>query len=363
VAIFIARQSSAGGGGGGSLTDGGTTTINGSGFGTNVSVANQEWLGGVNGVIEGIANNTTWISVARTNWTFPGGHVQRITTLASLNGTKSLGNLNFSDASNYQFGTKFDTGGYRVCTVRVPVYVYNSANSTTGQVKFLRFVGGPIADDQGIDDDDVPNCYVSRFWNGIESNFAVNEGTPDLIGYIDPKVSGDIGFRGEWMEKQTTRAGDWYIFEFQFTAPSAAGVADGALRWRTYNATTGAVKSAGEVTSRAWWQSTSNAFRYLTLQGYMGNTLADGSEVYFDRDIYITWNTSGTTPPKYILLGDASTFAACTKLTTCRWTGSWSDTQITGVEVNKGYHSNLTGKYWYVMSAPGSPINSNGIAA
>lgn len=83
-------------------------------------------------------------------------------------------------------------------------------------------------------------------------------------------------------------------------------------------------------------------------------------EYYWDRDIYIAWNPDTSTAPKFLLLGDASTYATCTNFTICPYT-SWASDNITAT-INQGVHANLTGKYWYAMSAPGTPINTTGVA-
>lgn len=347
-------------GGGGSLIDGGTFTLSGTGFGTNVSASNQEYI---RASVEGASNGTSWTSVARAGWTFPGTDAQTVTTNTSLHGTKSLASLSFREADHFQYGSKFDMGGARrVAMFRGAFKVVDSTSATVGQVKLVRVGGGPIASDEGISDVNAPNCYVSRWWSGILSNINVNEASPDSINNtLDPSMG--TGNGAQWLEKGTsTGAADWYTIEFVFTAPSAQGVADGAVAWRTINETTGAVKSTGVITGVLMWDTAAaTPWQYITLQMYIGNTFPDGTEVYADSHFVITWADSGTTFPKYVLGGNASTFAACTKLVSWKFS-TWTNTSITGVPT-QGYLSSLAaGNVWgYAMSAPGVPINSSGI--
>lgn len=353
--------------GGGALSDLDVVTITGSGFGTNVAAANQEFIGYSNGPVESATDGTSWTGIARTNWTFPGTDAQLVSTNTSLNGAKSLASLNFNDTTHFQYGSKYDLGAAKKVVMFRGAFKVVDPVSGTGQVKFVRVIGGPWTSDLGISDAQAPNSYVSRAWQGIQSNINVNEAFPDVINNtLDPSMGSGNGV--QWIEKVTSTSGDWYTFEFVFTCPSSNGAADGAVTWRTWNETTGALKSSGTITGVTMWNTTdSTPWRYVVLQMYIGNGFADSTtQVYCDRDFYITWADSGTTFPKYILLGDASTFAACVKKTLCQWGfsgGTWSDTSIGGVKINKGMHANLTGKYWYVMSAPGTAINSSGIAA
>jgi hypothetical protein len=343
-----------GSGGGGSLADGASATISGSGFGTN-SVS-QEFLGGVNGVIEGLANNASWTAHARSNWTFPGAEPQQVSTDRSLSGTKSLANLNWA-SDNFQFGSKFDTGGYKAIYTRFSYYLHQSPADSALQNKLDRYVCGPLGTDEGIEDSNLSNTYFIYFRGGagdFDSSIAVNGGS---AGTLYPENGGGTG--GPW---GLTGTGTWITKEVVFKPDSSAGAGDGSIQWRVIREDTRAVLTTGSFSSRNFWGSTHGAtpFRYWVLYGYLGNGVTNGS-VYWDRDIYCAWQNTDTTTPKYVLLGDASTYAGSTIFSVSPHT-SWSDTTIQ-VTVNKGQHSNLTGKYWYVMSAPGTPINSNGIAA
>jgi hypothetical protein len=352
----------------GDLADLDIVTITGSGFGTNVAAANQDFTGYSDGPVEALANGVSWSANLPANWTQAGGTDQLISTDASLNGTRSIVSRDLNDVTHYQFGCRRDLGAQkRITFTRFHVLTVDPDNDLI-QTKLIRHLGGPTAD--GISDADTPNMYIGRSYNGgigsyIARNTAGGVGTP-----IDPTVTGDV--TGHITDKYTSiGGGTWFTIELMCIADSAQGAGDGSISWSSRNETTGAIVASGSVGSSVLWGASATylPWEHITMQGYMqvpdgtGDSLA---QLYFDRDFYSAWADSGTTPPKYPLLGDASTYSACTILTSCTWGnggGTWSDTSIGGVKVNQGQHGNLTGKFWYVMSAPNTPINSSGIAA
>lgn len=334
-------------GGGTGFADGDEIEIVGSGFGSNE--VSQEFLGGVNGPIETAANGASWNSVARPGWLFPGNSPSRISTTRSLNGAKSLANLNYGP-SNYQYGVAFDTGAqYRAIYTRLAYYFSNPTNELKGQLKLDRYVGVHASNDL-ISDINQPNTYYTRYWQGAGSYIAVNGGSsatiyPDQGGGVD----------GHWMEMN-----GWYTKEVVFMPDSAAGAGNGSMQWRVVRNATGQVVTAGTVSNRNFWGAGLGAFRYWVLQGYIGNEFASSlDEVYWDRDVYCAWNVAGSAVPKTVLMGNASTYDACTVFTVCRWT-SWADTRIRA-QANKGAHATLAGKYFYVMAGINNPVNSTGL--
>lgn len=336
------------------LTDGGDAIITGAGFGSNANVQ-QEFLGGVDGEIESRANSTTWASVARPGWTFPGNTVQRISTNRSYNGTKSLANLNYS-TSNYQFGSKFDTGGYK--TIFNWHSVYMRTTETYGQLKDVRWVGGPLASDQGLTDDNQPNVYFTDY---SQSVIAINGGRGTGL-YPNPTL---------WASDDGTPTGGrffvrngWYRQERMMVSNTIGSAFNGSIKFRSVNLANGAVSLAREWTALNLWNTGLEArpFQYVTYQGFFGNEYVDpGNEYYWDRDIYIAWNNVDYTKPKFVLLGNAPTYAACDRrlFTICLWR-TWADNQIR-FKVNKGVHPNLSSVYAYVMADVDTPINTVGL--
>jgi hypothetical protein len=347
---------------GGGLVDGGLVTISGSGFDSNVPVANQEWQGGVDGVIETASNGAAWNTVYGSGWTRPGDHNQVIDNTHSLNGTKSLSSGALNQSTNWQFGSKFDTGtgGFTTALIRFSVYMTRVGGQSWQQLKMVRFAGGDGTTESGISDADVPNWYVTRF--GANSMWAINEGTaatPDP--FTNTIYISDAGHTvvGPWLDFD-----GWYTITVAALRPTSAGTTNGALYWQSVRESDGVVVAHGAATGQRMWDSATHPPRFLVLQGFFQDTWTNGAQWWYDRDIYFAWSSSGTTLPKFILLCNAATFATVTKCTLCPWEGTWSDTSITQVRVNKGQHANLTDDlWWYVMSAPGTAINSNGIAA
>lgn len=354
------------------IEDGGTFTINGSGFGTNVAAANQAFFGGVNGPVQ---QATAGVDIR--GLTFPTGFVMTGTEVGSdpefVDKTRQFENTGSSikhrygytqltggtytgptvedpmaDSSNFQWGFQFDfgSGGYRSIYTKVRVY-YADAGRTAGQVKFQRFTGDA---DGGIQDGDMPNSLFQEYATIFPANIRRLFGSSDL--------NTDLGSGGTTNEAWVRNG--WVEHEL-FIVPGTAGSANGSVQWRFTNGATGAVTASGTLTGRQWLD-TGDIFRWWVLQGYIANEAQwDGAEISWDRDAYAIANTSSTAFPKVVVLGDASTFAACTKrLLSIQKFTSWSDTSI-DIVINKGAHSNLTGKYLYVLDGINSAVNSSGI--
>jgi hypothetical protein len=343
--------------GGGSIADGNAFTMNGSGFGTN-SVT-QVWTGGVNGIIESIASGTglktgaSGAGLLGGNWVCNTGYSetqQWVSDLRSFSGTKSIRNRygynvysgGTYDTGNFQFALDYDFGsGYQAIYSNVCFNLENNGQ-TAGQVKFKRWVG---PDGSNYDDNDYPNVLLNQY--GFAAfNLTADAGTLTRTDSIaDPIWSFD----------------NWVRMEVLFT-PGTSGTANGSIQYRITLLTDGTVLSSGTISSATLWRNADPAYSHFIIQGYISNEMqSDGAELFIDRDIYAVANLSGTTV-KYVLLGDASTYAGCTKrLLAVQPFSSWADTSI-DITINKGPHTNLTGKYLYAMNGIDSAINSSGIA-
>lgn len=351
-------------GGGAAITDGQAFTMNGSGFGTNVSASDQAFFGGVNGPIEGAATGTVISSgvTLPSGWTLPGGDPTFVSSARAYNGTKSIlhrygyatatgGSFN---SSLFQYAMLFNFGASIKSLYTNVAYYFTVPVDSGGQVKLQRPVG-PNGD--GFTDTDYPNILTNNFpdVNGAnESAFQLQSLAPGNTG---GSLLPNLLPNGPFLSLNA-----WVRLELFFNFGTASG-SDGTIAYRSTRLSDGTVLSSGTTGARTIWGGTDPEFSRWVIQGYMGNDAQqDGSQLNIDRDSYAVANKSASTFPKSVLLGDASTYAACTKTTLViqKFT-SWSDTAI-GITVNKGVHSNLTGKYLYAMSAIDTAINSSGVA-
>lgn len=332
-------------GGGGALVDGGTYVANSSGLGTTVSSSNVEWIGGVNGYVETLGNGANFSSnLPSASWSQVGATSTVVSNGDTLSGTVSLYN-NFNSINNWQFGSTFDSGaGQKALYIRAAYKFLNPDSQPMGQVKLFRFNGSNAIEDLNS------FLYFTRYYNGAGSYISYISS-----GLISPSEGG--GTTGNFVEKDL-----WVVAEMLLKPDSTAGAGDGSIQWRHYRADTGALLTDGTVSGRTFWSSgnSANPFRYFVFQCGFYNEWNNPLSIYIDRDLYFAWNTSSSACPKYVLLGNASTFGSCTIFSICKWS-SWADTQVT-FTINKGQHSSLSGLYIYFMQGPGSPINSSGVA-
>jgi hypothetical protein len=331
--------------GGGSLVDGGTYVANSSGLGTTVSASNVEWIGGVNGYVETLGNGANFSdNLPSASWHQVGNVDTVVSNGDTLSGTVSLYN-NFDSVNNWQFGSTFDSGaGQKSMYIRAAYKFLNPNNQTMGQVKLFRFNGSDAIEDLNS------YFYFTRYYNGS--------------GNYMPYTAGNVFFTSEGggTSGNFVIQDVWIVAEMLLTPDSTPNAGDGSIQWRHYRADTGAITTFGTITGATVWTTTTSAnpFRFFVFQCGFYNEFNNPMSLYIDRDMYFAWNTSSNACPKYVLLGNASTFAACTVFSICKWS-AWADTQVT-FTINKGQHSSLSGLYIYFMSAPGSPINSSGVA-
>lgn len=340
------------------VADGDTKTVTITGAGSNVPAANQSFLGGTGGVIESGTNGSMFSTNMPVDWAQPGTDGPEFSTARTLNGTRSL--LNDRTGGAYQFGIRFDHGSsQRVQFARFSYYMENP-NGTYGQLKFIRFVGA-IDTYGGLHDANQPDHYITYF-----SPSATNPGSGTYMPVNNSTLGGSnvnrqesVGSSGNYYSEN-----EWVTIEIYSLHNSDVTLSDGSVRLVARS------ESSGNVIADCIWSGVrldyggANRGRWLVLQFYMGNGLDYDCKVYLDRDIYVSSNTSGDTVPKFILLGDASTYSACTKFTVCEYT-DWVDNGATSditFRVNQGYHASLSGIYVYAMSGPNTPINTTGVA-
>lgn len=350
------------------ISDGDTVTVTISGAGSNVSAANQSFLGGSGGVVESGTIGQLFRTNPPPNY---GGltHGPRYDDTRSLNGTAAL--LNDRVNSQYQFGMRWDTGQpRRVLLARFSYYLTNP-NATTGQLKLWRS-SGEIGTGGGVGDGDTEDAYIT-FNQGNRWN--VNSGPLNAApgaGLVSWTIPRSTAPRQSSWDAESYANGDtpwqyeeqWVTIEVCLTASTGAEVADGRVQVACY------LESTGELVTNRWAENvilsaTSGRpqARYHVLQGYLGNGYDTACKLWLDRDVYFTYSDTETIP-KFIILGNASTYSACTVRTVCEytaWVNNGSSSDIT-IRVNQGRHSSLSGLYVYAMSQPGVPINSTGVA-
>lgn len=324
--------------------DGDTVRIVIPGAGSNVPASNFQFLGGSYGPIEAGVVGSLFTSIAPPGWGMPGSHGTRISNALALNGVNSL--LNSREGGNYQFGINYNTGGVRrVGFARWSYYLHNP-NGSTGQLKQTRFSGG-TSSGNSITDPNYANVYLTFFGGAsMPRNDSPSPGS---------NVSGGTG--REWH-----REGEWVTVHFRCTDSSAANVADASVQVMSIRESTGEILGTWTANNLLLRTSAEALIRYVVYQFYMGNGYDEACRLYLDRDIACAFSDT-TTPPKYLYLGNAPTWAACTVRTYCEWE-TWTDNGATSAIdaiINQGRHTSLDNLYFYALSDAGVVINSAGV--
>lgn len=337
------------------VADGDEKTVTITGAGSNIAASQQSFLGGSTGVVEGATVGAQFTTFRPANWSQPGAHGPKCSNTIVLNGTKSL--LNDTVGGNYQFGMRYDCGATRAVQFTRCSYYLDNPDNVVGQLKFIRSVGD-IATYGGIHDANQPNHYITYF------NPAAGGG-----GYYMPINNSTLGGTNTTRSATSSSGiyyseGVWITLEYTSTYNTDVSASDGEVVLVARDEETGAILGSYTWSGIRLDYGGADRHRWILHQFYMGNGLANGNtKCYIDRDVYVSYSTT-TTKPKFILLGNASTYAACTKFTICEYT-AWVDNGATSditFRVNQGYHASLSGIYVYAMSGPNTPINSTGVA-
>lgn len=325
------------------VSDGDEKTVTITGAGSNVPVSQFQFLGGSYGPIQNASDNALFDTFMPTGWAMPGSSGSRVSSEIQFNG-KAL--KHDPTINGTTFGFSYNTGGIqRVGFAKYDVFFENVNNVATGQFKQVRFVGGTSIGN-GIHDTQYANTYITRF----------------ASNYMPRNESGGLStlYGGApWYQPN-----EWVSIEARVTDCSGLGVADGSVRISVRDGATGALLGTFAQTGLVYRTVSEALIRQIVFQFYLGNGFGtSGFRVFIDRDVVCAWSTT-TTPPKFIILGNASTYDACTIRTYCEWT-NWDDNGATSditFLVNQGRHVSLTGLYVYAMSDAGVPINTSGVA-
>ena len=357
--------------GGGGVADGASATFTGTGFGTN-SVS-TEFLGGLNGPID---SGSLGSDFSKASWALAGNYMPRYDNTYTLCRSKALGfdsayHKVANPSNSSSFGMALDLGS-GFSEVFVSGYVRYGCNTSPNLVelqrKWLRLM--PIVDVS----DNTTQVYTAKWRHASGGSYVENTGhfmypANDHVAYFndfpDPSNYPDT-FPAE-------NTGEWYHWEFWYQPATGTSTGDGQWTLILRKVSDGTVvMNNHDVTVNDY--SSATRYRYLVMQNYHGNSspqpgspgTANGTTTFeepgdgwaFWDDLAVQW---GTGARKRVLLGNASTYAACTKFAYQPWT-SWSNTSIT-VTVNKGPFSSLSGLYYYVIDGTGSVINASGIPA
>jgi hypothetical protein len=357
---LFSSSSSSSSSGGGSLTDGGTFTLSGSGFGTNVSAANQIYEAPA---IEGQSNGTllTDTILGSSDWTVPGEDDHLISTARSYNSTRSIRNA--WSGSNSQFGfqrnlsTTYDA-------LYTEAYLYlDTGSQADGQLKLWRMGSQDSAPGEGLQDSDVPNVFYQYYplTDGGDGQFPCNL----VVNNAEAQDAGNTSFN-DGGEKMLQRSA-WTRVQ-GFLIPGSAGTANGSAQVRSTRMDTNAVVCNTTRTSRIFRATSQPEYQRLMYQFYIGNGFqVSGATVDIDGWFYAIYNDVDTTFPKIVWFCNKSTWAAVgtdsDAICVVQPFATWSDTTITGT-FNQGQLAGLTcgTHFWgYVLSAINTSINSSGI--
>ena len=347
-------------GGGGSITDGQSVTITGTGFGT--QTVTQDFMGGVGNPVESASDNTMFTSLSYSAWNTYSDNAAHVSSTRAYTRNKSL-NITYPTFS--AFGLVRNLGTYKSLYSRQLIYL-DSGATTTGQIKINRYVGvptstipksgdgstnanGTVNANSVHEDGRLPNTLLHDFWSAPGS-------------YLTLNYTGHPGDEPGFSANSLLQFNKWVLLETLFTPDSTVGAGDGTFQIRTVDPDNYATVYGNQtIGPRGFWASSDAAFEWFVVQLYIGNGMQQtGVGIYLDPDHYISANAASGTAPKYVLMGDAPTYAACTKFSICQFT-SWSNTSIT-FPANKGNLSSLNnGSAWaYPMSGINTPINTNG---
>lgn len=330
-----------------SAGDGDTVRIIIPGAGANVPASNFQFLGGSYGPIESGVVGDVFTSVAPPGWDMPGSTGSQISVDQALNGTKSLLH---DRARGFQFGIAYDTGAPRRVGFARWSFRFENPNAIQGgQLKQVRMVGGT---NSRLEDYSYANCYLSG-WTVGNGVYAARNDSPSA----GTNISGGSG--REWHKE-----GEWITVHFRCTDSSAAGVADASLQVMTIRESTGEVLGVWTQNNLLLRTAAIALVRNIVFQFYMGNNFngASGCKLYLDRDIACAFSDT-TTPPKFLYLGNAPTWSACTIRTYCEWetwTNNGGNAEVDAT-INQGRHPSLDNLYFYALSDAGVVINSAGV--
>lgn len=359
MGVFILRSSSAGGGGGGSISDGASVSVTG----PSATLPSQEWLGGLNGFVDGNTAGEEFMNDARAGWSLLAPSTSKRPTFSTeqiLNRTKSV-MFDTRNSTEYKQTLFFDTGASGYVSMYTSAYIYlTHEDILTGQYlqwKMIRWYNAADVQD-GTNGNSFRGYYLTQqirptgtdndlLFTGFQNAGSV--GSPNIVQATKYPTPG-------FPKKDA-----WYRYETWLVKNSSPGTADGYFRAKCTNASTGAT-----VTDNSYSDIILNGnaddgnFRYLVLQNYFGNAQDGGFGSSHDNlyacawwdDIYVAWDTSTRSTPPRVELVDNATYASATVRLNCKVNSIVGTTW--NIEVNKGRMADLTGKYWAFFAAGSS---------
>jgi hypothetical protein len=329
---------------------------------SNTNSKTYSWFGGLNGYID---SGTAGVDAdPPANWSLAGNYDPRFDTAQTLCRSKSLGFVGaYHDTENpgngASFGWGYDTGG-SIVEILVRYFVYYGCNDDITALQWKLFKLMPTSSVV----DTNPQVNYSHWYS--DDQFSITDATGHF-GSNNPGVffAGFAGFPNS-MPQFNDEDDEWYSLEFWYRPATDTTAANGATTLKMWRVTDGTQVMDLNLSSIDDYD-TAGRYRYFVWQNYFGNANPDngtgaqptsgGGYAYHDD----FWLQHGSGARQMILLGDASTYAACNQgLMAIQPWSVWTGTGRT-ITVNKGPHANLTGKYLYEIATDGTVVNSNGI--
>lgn len=339
----------------GVISDGDSVTVTG----PSATLPNQEFLGGLNGFIDGNTLGEEFMNDARSGWSLLAPSTSKRPTFdneQTLNRSKAV-MFDTRNSTEYKQTLFFDTGASGFVSMYISACIYlTHEDIQTGQYlqwKMIRWYNQADVLD-GANGNTMRGYYLSQqirpaatandlLFTGFQNAGSV--GSPNVI----QATKYPTGF---------PKKGAWYRYETWLVKNSAPGAADGYFRVRCTNVSTGVATGDDSYSDIILNGNADDGnFRYAVLQNYFGNAQDGGFGSSHDNlyacawwdDIDIVWSSSARSTPPRAELVDNATYASAGVRTSCK-VNSISGTSW-NISVNKGRHANLTGKYWALFAA------------
>lgn len=295
-----------------------------------------EFLGGSGGIIE---SGTNGVHFTRSGWSqlFASLSDWQYSTANPLSRTKTL---RFDTAVTgdgrgtyfFDHGTSGVSEEYTSCN-----YYCDRGSATQMQWKVKR-----LMPNEDTTDATLPSWYVAAWYNGPGSfinHWSTGQSATDYLTSDIPTNT--------WVRVET-----WTVIS------NPAGTANGSIRVKVTNLSTGSTILDNTLSSIITRGSGDPVSRYHTMQNYLGNESPGGTRIFIDmEDIYISSVSSGSNAFVRAELCNNSVYANATVKRLCKVnsiTGTDWNVTLNGPSAVFGT-SNLSGLYLALHPASGTP--------
>ncbi len=318
------------------IVDGSTVSVTG----PSASVPSYEWLGGLNGVIQSgtpgaVFSRTNWIPLSgygtQPNWYYSTARsLSRSQSLLASNQTPTVGGG--IKTYSYDNGASGASEEYFSCN-----YYLDTGVASQMQWKIRRFM--PTED---TTDGTVPSWYTARWVSGPGSfvnRWATGSSSSDSIGTEYPINA-------------------WFRFESWTVVSSPVGTANGSIRVKCTNLSTGATVFDFTESSIITRGSGDPVYRYTVMQNYLGNETPTNTPLSVNmEDVYISTVSSGSGAFVRAELCNNSVYSSATVTRVCQVSSIVGTTW--NVVLNGPYsafgQTTLSGLYLALFPSSGSP--------